>query len=892
MALSKQSANGRKAPSRRRTAATARRPRRFPGFGFGSGRGRARQSAVRVTTAAATARASWWRAWLERALPEISLCFTVAIALYLLACLGGEVSGWTRTGDAAPVQNFGGRFGATVADFLYDVLGRAAAWALPLLLAVRAWRVFRERRTQRSGLGRRLLVLACFVAALLSLSLIENLRAFNLGMLGEAGLRGGGHPGGIIGDIIGGALQPSLGVPGGPVALAATMAALLVFLLLLTVTTRLSWLRLMDRIGAVVWWALPRKRSPVVSGRRVRRTATESGAEPVAVSAAESAPAAGERGLARLKPRWLSRPRQTLRGRPTRIEPMMHTPGGAAAALHSTASAPHLAASAPHSAASAPHLTASAPHSTASAPHSTASASAIRSVPAPAAKPARARPGARRLPSLELLDQPTAAGQGYSEAELKAKSQLLEARLADFNIEAHVVDIYPGPVITSFEIEPAPGIKLSQITNLARDLARALSVVSLRVVENIPGKTSVGIEIPNQARELVMLREGVASRPYTQSPSPLAMVLGKDIGGRPVVADLERMPHLLVAGATGSGKSVCINALILSVLYKALPEQVRLILVDPKLLELSIYDGIPHLLAPVVTDMQQAGNALRWSIAEMERRYRTMAALGVRNIANYNAKVRQAAADGEPLRDPLAVVDGEGGEGGAVPLLEAQPYIVIVIDELADLMMVAGKKMEVLITRIAQRARAAGIHLVLATQRPSVDVVTGLIKANVPGRIAFQMAARVDSRTVLDRMGAEQLLGRGDMLFLSGNDSIPRRVHGSFVSDHEVHRVVEALKEQGPPVYDDNVTEPQPEAAADGAAGDGGAGGEEDPLYDQALRVVTETRRPSISLVQRHLRIGYNRAARLIEAMEKAGAVGPPQENGKREVLAPPPVAS
>ena len=489
------------------------------------------------------------------------------------------------------------------------------------------------------------------------------------------------------------------------------------------------------------------------------------------------------------------------------------------------------------------------------------------------------------LPAISLLDPPDTAGSGYSEAALKAMSGLLVKKLRDFNVDVTIEAVQPGPVVTRFEIEPAPGIKASQIVGLSRDLARALSVVSVRVVENIPGKTVIGIEVPNENREIVYFSEGVASEEYEKSRSPLTLVMGKDIAGNPVIADLAKFPHVLIAGATGAGKSVCINAFILSIVYKSTPDQVRMIMVDPKMLELSVYDGIPHLLAPVVTDMKKAANALFWCIGEMDRRFRLMAALGVRNIAGYNRKVLDAREKGEPILDPLAEPDAEGNVDRRP--LETLPYIVVIVDELADLMMVVGKKIEEIITRIAQRARAAGIHLVLATQRPSVDVVTGLIKANVPTRVAFQVSSRADSRTVLDQMGAEQLLGHGDMLFLPPGTGFPMRVHGSFVSDAEVNRVARALKESGKPVYIDEVTEGSFEEGPGGGSMHDGDG-EADPLYDRAVAFVTESRRASISAVQRHLRVGYNRAARMIDTMEEAGVVGP-AENGKREVLAPPP---
>ena len=496
------------------------------------------------------------------------------------------------------------------------------------------------------------------------------------------------------------------------------------------------------------------------------------------------------------------------------------------------------------------------------------------------------KPASGGLPALKLLDQPNVQIGGYSKEALEMMSRLVEKKLRDFNVDVTVVSVQPGPVITRFEIDPAAGVKASTIVGLARDLARALSVVSVRVVENIPGKTYIGLEIPNETRETVFLLEGLASEVYEESKSPLTLILGKDIAGEPVVSDLCKMPHVLIAGTTGSGKSVCVNAVILSILYKSTPEDVRMILVDPKMLELSAYDGIPHLLTPVVTDMQKAANALRWCIVEMDRRFRLMAALGVRNIVGYNRKVEAAISSGKPIEDPL--FSPLPGDETDPPKLGKIPYVVVIVDEFADLLMVVGKKIEELITRIAQRARAAGIHLVLATQRPSVDVVTGLIKANIPTRIAFQVSSRADSRTVLDQMGAEQLLGHGDMLFMPPGTGFPVRVHGSFVSDQEVHRVAEELRKGGQPEYLEAVVDSSALAAAvPGEDGEDAGGGEDDPLYDKALAFVIETRRASISSVQRHLRVGYNRAARMIESMEAAGAVGP-LENGKREILAPP----
>ena len=504
-------------------------------------------------------------------------------------------------------------------------------------------------------------------------------------------------------------------------------------------------------------------------------------------------------------------------------------------------------------------------------------------------------PKANELPPLKLLDDPPPREPLYSAEALEALSRLVEMKLKDFAIDVEVVAVQPGPVVTRFELRPAPGVKASQITALAKDLARALSVLSVRVVEVIPGKSVMGLEIANEKREVVTLGEIVRSKAYDEMNSPLAIALGKDIGGQPMVADLTRMPHLLIAGTTGSGKSVGINAMVLSLLYKSTAEHVRLIMIDPKMLELSVYEGIPHLLAPVVTDMKQAANALRWCVAEMERRYQLMAALGVRNISGFNRRVKDALEAGKPIKDPVMMLRAANDpsiDQRDIQDLTPLPYVVVVVDELADLMMIVGKKVEELIARLAQKARAAGIHLILATQRPSVDVITGLIKANIPCRIAFQVSARVDSRTILDQMGAETLLGHGDMLYLPPGTSMPTRVHGAFVQDQEVHRVVEALKTPHPPNYIEEVLS-GPRAPIPGlpgedeeAEGGGEADAEQDPLYDEAVRIVTTERKPSISYVQRRLKIGYNRAARLLEAMELAGLVGPLQPNGARDVLA------
>jgi S-DNA-T family DNA segregation ATPase FtsK/SpoIIIE len=506
--------------------------------------------------------------------------------------------------------------------------------------------------------------------------------------------------------------------------------------------------------------------------------------------------------------------------------------------------------------------------------------SSTTSLPLPSVKKPLA---SSSLPSLTLLDPPEKLSkEGYTRGELEQLSQDVELRLKDFGIQVHVVAVHPGPVVTRFEMQPAAGIKVSRITGLAKDLARSLSVVSVRIVEVIPGKSVIGLEVPNKHREIVRLSEILSSTAYQHARSPLSLALGKDIAGHPVIVDLGKMPHLLVAGTTGSGKSVGLNAMLLSILYKTTPEQVRLIMIDPKMLELAIYEGSPHLLAPVVTDMKEAANALRWCVAEMERRYKLMASLGVRNLAGHNQKIQEANDKGQTLYNPFS--NPEQGDK-AEPLVHL-PYIIVLIDEFADMMMVVGKKVEELIARIAQKARAAGIHLILATQRPSVDVITGLIKANIPTRISFQVSSKIDSRTILDQQGAEQLLGHGDMLYLAPGTGVPIRVHGAFVADQEVHHVVNALKQSGTPEYRLDLTEINLNEGSDLEFSDNSCG-EKDALYDQAVQIVVETRRASISSIQRRLKIGYNRAARLMEDMEKAGLVSAMESNGNREILIP-----
>ncbi len=502
---------------------------------------------------------------------------------------------------------------------------------------------------------------------------------------------------------------------------------------------------------------------------------------------------------------------------------------------------------------------------------------------------------ASKFPPLTLLDEPSNQVIGYSHEELEVLSRQVELKLADFRVKVKVVGVMPGPVVTRFELEPAPGVKVSQVANLAKDLARGLSVISVRIVDVIPGKPYIGLEIPNTNREIVYLSEVLRSVEYDKSRSPLTLGLGKSISGKPVVVDIAKMPHVLVAGTTGSGKSVAVNAMIVSLLYKATPDEVKMIMVDPKMLELSVYEGIPHLLAPVVTDMKEASNALRWCVAEMERRYKLMSAVGVRNLAGYNRKVKKAIEEGEPMVDPLfkpdALIPGQ-----KPPELETMPFIVIVIDEFADMMMIVGKKVEELIARLAQKARAAGVHLILATQRPSVDVITGLIKANIPTRIAFQVSSKIDSRTILDQGGAEQLLGHGDMLYLPPGKAIPERIHGAFVDDHEVHGIVNYLTKHYEPDYKAGVldevqlTDDGQELSATGIPQ--APESDVDELYDKAIFVVTESRKASIAYVQRRLRVGYNRAATIVEQLEENGVVSAPAHNGAREVLAPAPIST
>jgi S-DNA-T family DNA segregation ATPase FtsK/SpoIIIE len=753
----------------------------------------------------------------SRGLRESAVILIGVVALVMLVALLSyhpDDSGFSSTGSGEHgVQNRIGPFGAWLASMLFFLFGRPA-YLFPIMLGVACFVMFRQPAEEE---GRTRFNTAVRIAGF-TLMLVASCGLTTLHWSGE-GLPA--SAGGVVGHV-GKALESGMSFLG------ATLMMFAAWMAGVSLAFGVSWLTIIDKIGAGIWGG--------IGWIRARRSVARDVAVGVEAKKArvEAARVEEKKAAVRVKPR-IEAPAPVVE-KSDRVEKERQVPLFEASKAGS-------------------------------------------------------------LPPLQLLDDPAARESGYSQEALEAMSRLVELKLKDFGVEVEVVAVQPGPVVTRFEMRPAPGVKVSQISSLAKDLARSLSAISVRVVEVIPGKSVMGLEIPNEKREIVTLGEIIKSKSYDEVASPLALALGKDIGGAPVTADLAKMPHLLVAGTTGSGKSVAINAMILSLLYKSTAEHVRLIMIDPKMLELSVYEGIPHLLAPVVTDMKHAANALRWCVAEMERRYQLMSALGVRNIAGFNRKVKDANDAGKPIRDPVMTAMAANDptlDQSKIPDLTPLPYIVVIIDELADMMMIVGKKVEELIARLAQKARASGIHLVLATQRPSVDVITGLIKANIPTRIAFQVSARVDSRTILDQMGAESLLGHGDMLYLPAGTSLPTRVHGAFVADAEVHRVVEALKKTGAPNYIEDVLE-GPSAPLAGISGEppdpnaADAGGEQDALYDEAVKIVTSERKPSISYVQRRLKIGYNRAARLLESMEMAGVVGPLQPNGSREILAPGP---
>jgi S-DNA-T family DNA segregation ATPase FtsK/SpoIIIE len=767
-------------------------------------------------------------------LREGLLLASVACAVFLLISLAtyhASDPGWSSTGLGKKVANWGGRVGAWIADIFLSLFGMVA-YLFPFLMVLSSWLAVQEHEEEPKkshewiikSLGWLFLIASCCGLVSFYFAAKSRLPA---------------AAGGIIGDLLSGGLSLLFNKTG------STLLFITTLLCGITLVTGLSWLWVIEAIGERAnqfFGYLQTKRRNMIQ-RALARKAEKAEKAAKAEKAVKSEPVVEKtrRGNVREEPVLVEKiPTVTVAEKPDPVVP----------------------------------------------PPVITKPLVITKVEPPREKkkievdPAiKLKPGA--LPPFSLLDPtPPAAEKPFSNISFEALSQLVEQRLSDFGVQVKVVAVLPGPVITRFELELAPGIKVSKITGLAKDIARSLSAVSVRVVEVIPGKSVIGLEIPNENRELVTLRDIFESQRYAQSRSPVSLVLGKDISGNPVVVDLTKMPHLLVAGTTGSGKSVSLNAMLLSMLFKSTPEQLRLIMIDPKMLELSVYDGIPHLLTPVITDMKDAANALRWCVGEMDKRYRLMASLGVRNITGYNQKVSDAIKQGQPIPMPGTLVNDEVS---AKAQLEPLPLIVVVVDELADMMMVVGKKVEDLIARIAQKARAAGIHLIIATQRPSVDVITGLIKANIPTRIAFQVSSRIDSRTILDQQGAEQLLGHGDMLYLPPGAGVPIRVHGAYVADEEVHRVVAAWRSSGEPEYLYEVTD---EVSEGGGSGDGQGSGEEDPLYDEAVRIVTESRRASISLVQRRLRIGYNRAARIMEVMEAAGVVSTMDNSGTREVLA------
>jgi S-DNA-T family DNA segregation ATPase FtsK/SpoIIIE len=796
----------------------------------------------------------------------IALAVAFLYVVLILLSYNRADPGFSHENVVPKIANLGGRAGAWMADLMLFIFGFSAWWWCVCFVRY-LWRGYRqlgnkffaqeapEPEHQHEALIRWIGFVVMFIGSLG----LEYLRMWSLRVeLPRA-------PGGVLGQLIGHSANVAFGFTG------ATLLLLMLFGLGFSLFFQVSWLAVAERIGAVAeltieWFRL---RLEDREDRRQGEAAAVKRDEVVVHERAKyvekHAPAAIERAEPKLE---------------------VHTAASTAAALSgaSTVAPPAAAASMPSLAPS------SAPAPSAPVPFKIEPQ--MVSVPkSERAEKERQTPLFKELPTdsglppLALLDDAPPVQETVAVETLEFTSRLIEKKLSDFGVEATVVAAYPGPVVTRYEIEPATGVKGSQIVNLARDLARSLSLTSIRVVETIPGKNYMALELPNPKRQIVRLTEILGSKVYNDSASSLTVALGKDIAGKPVIADLAKMPHLLVAGTTGSGKSVGINATILSLLYKADPDDVRLILIDPKMLEMSVYEGIPHLLAPVVTDMRQAGHALNWAVNEMERRYKLMSKLGVRNLAGYNAKILEAAKREEHIPNPFSIMPDNPEP------LEKLPTIVIIIDELADLMMVVGKKVEELIARIAQKARAAGIHLILATQRPSVDVITGLIKANIPTRIAFQVSSKIDSRTILDQMGAETLLGMGDMLYMPPGTGLPVRVHGAFVSDEEVHRVVKHLHSTGEPNYIEGILEGGTLEEAGGGGADGmpagEGGGESDALYDQAVQVVLKNRRASISLVQRHLRIGYNRAARLLEQMEQSGVVSPMQSNGNRDILVP-----
>lgn len=780
-----------------------------------------------------------WKQQLRLRLKEGLLILLAALCVFLwmiLLSFSTEDPGFTRAvGAGEQIENAGGLVGAWLSDVLFSLLGYFA-WLLPFFLMLKVFMMFKGRN-QAFVWRPALLVVRSFGLLLLLGS------GAALARLHFEQPENSPNNFNIFGKVLAPPLEQLLNVQG------ATVLLLALFLLGVTLFTNLSWFRVMELVGeltlAAVNWCVVKIRDSreTFYQRRTEQQRQRDIDEKVAQVVAPRITDRDEQNRAR--ERIVRREEQLakrVQGNAGRKEPVI-----------------------------------SLPDSSVQQPSRRAMQEKQTSLFVDEVM-------AGTLPPLSLLDRPKPKKQSYSEESLQGMSRLLEIKLKEFGVEVQVESVHPGPVVTRFEIQLAPGIKVSRISNLAKDLARSLAMLSVRVVEVIPGKTTVGIEIPNEDRQIVRFAEVLETPEFDDAKSPVALGLGHDIGGKPIIADLAKMPHLLVAGTTGSGKSVGVNAMILSILFKSSPDDARLIMIDPKMLELSVYEGIPHLLCPVVTDMKEAANALRWCVAEMDRRYKLMSMLGVRNLAGYNRKVKEAIEAGEPIADPTFKQEHVDD---VRPTLDKLPTIVVVVDEFADMIMIVGKKVEELIARIAQKARAAGIHLILATQRPSVDVITGLIKANIPTRIAFQVSSRIDSRTILDEGGAEQLLGHGDMLYLPPGTSLPIRVHGAFVADDEVHRVVDAWKARGAPEYIEEILAGLEESTG---SFEGGEDLEDDPLFDEAVRFVTEERRVSISSVQRKFRVGYNRAARIVDAMEAAGVVSSAAHNGSRDVLAPPPV--
>lgn len=791
---------------------------------------------------------------LARGAREGALLGFVVLSIFVLMALltySSKDPGWSYTGSHQFIENAGGRAGAWLADVLFGLWGQIA-FIFPVLLTYRSWQLFKHRE-YKNDINWPLVALK--VGGLLVV-MMSAAALYDLYQAPVNDFRAGGYLGQVLADYF----YSAVGFSGSSLMLfALTLFGLTLFI-------DLSWLNVMDKLGGAglkVCLSLVKLAEKGKAWIKIKRA-----------DYSDKKDKASEKTLekARLEPVLLN----------DRVEPKMTPVAKAkvAATQKITENVKALKASA--------EKVGDVVTKTLNIQPFEKKSSGAPSVRAQQEQQTSLFEGLGELPKIGLLNKPNQQqAPGYSDEALENMSRLLEKNLLDFGVKVEVVAVSPGPVITRFEIQPAPGVKASKISNLAKDLARSLAMSSVRVVEVIAGKSVMGIEIPNENRQMVTLGEVLSSPEYDQFDSSTALALGHDIAGDPVITDLAKMPHLLVAGTTGSGKSVGVNAMLLSILFKSTPKQVRLIMVDPKMLELSIYDGIPHLLTPVVTDMKEAANALRWCVAEMERRYKLLAAVGVRNLAGYNRKIKEAIDAGEPMPDPLWTLDETGLDPTTeAPPLEELPTIVVVVDEFADMMMIVGKKVEELIARIAQKARAAGIHLILATQRPSVDVITGLIKANVPTRIAFQVSSKIDSRTILDQGGAEQLLGHGDMLYMPPGTSLPVRVHGAFVDDDEVHRVVADWKQRGKPEYIDEILAGEAEGPAAGGEADGE---DSDPLYDQAVEFVTSSRKASISAVQRKLRVGYNRAARLVEIMENAGVVSEAGHNGSREVLAPPP---